>query len=186
MAISMSKGSDDNRWWDIISVGCPHDLDYDDWGETLLAVLMKLPPDDILAFDVWFQTRTNAPYREDLWRAASLINGWVSDEGFHYFRSWLVGMGKKVYEAASRDPDSLVEVIERNNNYGWEPGSVAAVAWTEITGRSSDEFYAIRETMRGEVKLELGQAGWENTPEELQRRFPQLWVKAGNGADDDS
>ena len=35
-------------------------------------------------------------YRWDLWGAAYLANGGCSDDGFDYFRGWLIGQGRKV------------------------------------------------------------------------------------------
>jgi hypothetical protein len=49
-------------------------------------------------------------YRGDLWGAAYLINGGASDDGFDYFRGWLIAQGREVFEAAVADPDSLAGV----------------------------------------------------------------------------
>ncbi len=46
-------------------------------------------------------------YRGDLWGAAYLINGGASDDGFDYFRGWLISQGREVFEHAVADPDSL-------------------------------------------------------------------------------
>jgi hypothetical protein len=43
----------------------------------------------------------------DQWGAAYLANGGCSDDGFDYFRGWLIGQGRKVYETVLADPDSL-------------------------------------------------------------------------------
>ena len=51
-------------------------------------------------------------YRWDLWAAAYLIQGGCSDDGFEYFCDWLISLGKHRFEAALRNPDSLAEVIE--------------------------------------------------------------------------
>ena len=51
-------------------------------------------------------------YHRDLWQAAVLINGGASDDGFYYFRLWLVGMGKAVFAAALENPDSLANVVD--------------------------------------------------------------------------
>jgi hypothetical protein len=48
-------------------------------------------------------------YRWDLWGAASLINGGCGDDGFDYFRGWLLGQGRAVWQAALADPDSLAD-----------------------------------------------------------------------------
>ena len=70
---------DDKRWWDVISVGCPRDVDHMTWDDSLYAVLLKLPPDEIIRFDVWFEDRAWDAHREDIGRAARLINGAASD-----------------------------------------------------------------------------------------------------------
>jgi hypothetical protein len=36
-----------------------------------------------------------------------VINGGASDDGFDYFRGWLIAQGRAVYEQALADPDSL-------------------------------------------------------------------------------
>ncbi|WP_217498085.1 MULTISPECIES: DUF4240 domain-containing protein [Sphingomonas] len=33
-------------------------------------------------------------YRWDLWRAAKVAKGGVSDDGFEYFRTWLISRGR--------------------------------------------------------------------------------------------
>ena len=130
---------DDKIFWDIIAAGCPHDVeDPMDWHETLVAELIKLPPEQIVAFDHSFDEKTDAAYRRDLWSAAALINGFASDDGFYYFRCWLVGMGKKVYEAALADPDSLAEVVDPARDYEAEIYGVARGAWSEKGGSDDD------------------------------------------------
>jgi hypothetical protein len=39
-----------------------------------------------------------ASYRTVLWAAACLINGGYSDDGFEYFRGWLIVQGRDVFE----------------------------------------------------------------------------------------
>ncbi|MEV4757964.1 DUF4240 domain-containing protein [Micromonospora sp. NPDC049559] len=51
-----------------------------------------------------------ASYRVDLWGAAYLINGGASDDGFEYFRGWLIGQGREVFARAVAEPDTLAEL----------------------------------------------------------------------------
>ncbi|MFJ3924760.1 DUF4240 domain-containing protein [Streptomyces sp. NPDC090022] len=46
-------------------------------------------------------------YTHPLWAAAHLVNGGCSDDGFDYFRGWLITQGREVFERAVADPDSL-------------------------------------------------------------------------------
>ncbi len=42
--------------------------------------------------------------------ACYVMNTGAGDDGFYYFRCWLVGMGKEIYGKAIKDPDCLVDV----------------------------------------------------------------------------
>ena len=69
--------------------------------------LGKLAPAQIAEFDRHFFELHRGSYRWDLWGACYLIMGGCSDDGFEYFRAWLVSQGQSVFEKALRDPDSL-------------------------------------------------------------------------------
>jgi hypothetical protein len=45
-----------------------------------------------------------------LWGAAYLANDGCSDDGFLYFRAWLITQGKDIFEQVCKDPDSLADV----------------------------------------------------------------------------
>ncbi|HEV7978834.1 DUF4240 domain-containing protein [Amycolatopsis sp.] len=51
-----------------------------------------------------------ASYRNPLWAAAYVINGGCSDDGFDYFRGWLVVQGREVFERIVADPDALADL----------------------------------------------------------------------------
>src|SRR5262245_57201855 len=74
--------------------------------------LSKLPEAEIGGFiQRWDEASVDA-YRWDLWGAAYLINGGCSDDGFQYFRWWLLLQGRAAYEAALADPDSLAKIVD--------------------------------------------------------------------------
>jgi hypothetical protein len=80
--------------------------------DALTSTLLKLPADEIEEFDVIFYRFHAEAYRNDVWAAAYIMNGGCSDDGFEYFRTWLIGQGEASYTAALRDPESLVSVVE--------------------------------------------------------------------------
>jgi len=49
-------------------------------------------------------------YRSSLWAAAYVINGGCSDDGFDYFRAWLMLQGRETFGQAVADPDSLADL----------------------------------------------------------------------------
>jgi hypothetical protein len=167
---------DEKRFWDIISVGCPHYNDPQDWSETLEAEVRKLSPGEIAAFDLLFDDKTNAAYSHDLWGAAYLINGGASDDGFYYFRCWLVGMGKKVYDAALADPDSLAEVVLPEEEYEAEIYGVgrAACGWHGVNDAAYDKLLA-KVRPRATMPPRLKGSRWEfGDDAKVRRRFPCL------------
>jgi Protein of unknown function (DUF4240) len=66
----------------------------------LVAALCQRPVAEVLDWDriqdeLWVES-----YHRDLWGAAYLINGGCSDDGFDYFRGWLLGQGPVIWQAA--------------------------------------------------------------------------------------
>ena len=50
-------------------------------------------------------------YRTPLWAAAYAVNGGCSDNGFDYFRGWLIVQGREVFEHVVVDPDALADLL---------------------------------------------------------------------------
>jgi hypothetical protein len=101
------------QFWAIIESGGPEAFEERD--QQLAAVreqLGKLPPDELTSFLRLFNQLMDNAYRWDLWGAAYLINGGSSDDGFAYFRSWLISRGRTVYEASLQNPDNLEGLVD--------------------------------------------------------------------------
>src|SRR5262245_57745692 len=104
---------DEKRFWAIIAEACGADpRAAEERDEALTAQLVRFRPDEIIEFNHIFDRLAAQAYRVDLWGAAYVINGGASDDGFYYFRCWLIGMGKKVYEAALANPDNLADFVD--------------------------------------------------------------------------
>jgi hypothetical protein len=137
--------------------------------ERLVAALSKLPLETIAAYDELFQTVYDRAYSWRLWGAAYLINGGCSDDGFDYFRGWLIGMGRDVYVAALQDPDALVDVAEENVQ-AEDLLYAAPRAYEAASGGS--ELPLLRSP-----SVELGE-GWDfDDDAEMQARYPRLFAR---------
>jgi hypothetical protein len=79
--------------------------------ELLQERLVALPEEEIIAFDKWFGDFHDRSYRYDLLAAASLMTGSVSDDGFDYFRGWLIAQGREIFHKALDNPDNLADFI---------------------------------------------------------------------------
>src|SRR5688500_15858167 len=73
-------------------------------------LLSKLEPDDIAQFRNYLHHFMGKANSWDLWGVAEILGEGVSDDWFAYFRAWLVSMGRKEYEKALKDPESVDEI----------------------------------------------------------------------------
>jgi hypothetical protein len=169
----------DKRFWDIIAAACPHDATSDEWGEWtvgLLRELRRLDPEDLVRFGHLFDQKTEAADTSDFVAACFTLNGGAGDDGFYYFRCWLVGMGKRVYEAALADPDTLADVkLQPNQDAEAEIYRMALWVWREERGHYEDEFFALQKKLGLPPITRPDEEGWDTDDDaEFRRRLPRL------------
>ncbi|MGW6912409.1 DUF4240 domain-containing protein [Kitasatospora sp. NPDC054939] len=100
-----------DAFWTLIETSRRHAALPDDRLDWLRQELREQRPADLVAFHGWLEETTDRAYSWELWAAADrIMGGYCSDDGFCYFRLWLVGCGRAAYEAALADPDSLAEL----------------------------------------------------------------------------
>lgn len=142
---------------------------------SLQTFLSGLPPEEIAAFDCIFNDYRASAYRWDLWGAAVVINGGASDDGFEYFRWWLIGQGRAVFEGALAEPDNLADLLGEDIDWGdaqleCEDVAYAAMqAYEEKTGRELVTTYPANESPEPVGKR------WKD--EELDDLFPKIAAK---------
>ena len=118
-----------DQFWEIIERAARSDDDPAAHIGTLRAELRGLTAEEIKSFEVAFRHYLNKAYTWNLWGAAHVIHGGCSDDGFEYFRRWLVSRGRDVYEPALVDPDSLAQLEVRPGPDGtWEFEEIYYVA----------------------------------------------------------
>src|SRR5262249_12560989 len=142
----------------------------DEWDEKLQAALRQFEAAEIVEWNHHFDYLAAQAYTIDLWGAAYTINGGASDDGFYYFRCWLIGMGRDIYEAATANPDSLAEVVDPKIDAEAEIYAAAHQAWMAVTGKADTEHYPARHE-----SAELRGEDWDFDDDvEVRRRFPRL------------
>src|SRR5690349_15646124 len=114
--------------------------DIDAYEGILRDELRSLTPEELISFDQHLHQVVADAYNWKLWAAAYVINGGCSDDGFYYFRGWLVVQGQAIYLAALADPDSLADVCTVPNEDAECEGVlyVARGLYLEKTGRELD------------------------------------------------
>jgi hypothetical protein len=162
---------DTERFWSIVEAGGREaQEDPERQLEAVRRALGDLPPDELIAFHRLFNRAMDGAYSWDLWGAAYLSNGGCSDDGFAYFRSWLISRGRAVYEAAARDPDSLAGLVDPDrDDYEFEDlWGLALEVYEERTGEEPPAF-------EGGGGIEPAGERWDfDDDEEVSRRLPRL------------
>ena len=138
--------------------------------DALGALLSTRTPAEIVEFDVHFQDQMNAAFQWDLWGVAYIVAGGCSDDGFVDFRSWLISMGREVFEAALVHAESLLLVIDApgvEDVFFEEFQYVPARVYESVTGG--------RVLPPGKARP-TRPAGTKWREEDLEHRFPAFWV----------
>lgn len=95
-------------------------IEKSDKGKYLEDELSKLTVDEILGYIHWWEYFHKQSYKQDLWAVAYTVMGGCSDDGFDYFRFWLISRGKDVYMNALSNADSLCDVFTAGDYPEWE------------------------------------------------------------------
>lgn len=104
---------DTELWWELIEAARRQVLDPSDGSAVAsqaVTLLSAYPSHEIVASDQVLWGLMANSYRNPLWAAAYVINGGCSDDGFDYFRGWLIAQGHEVYERVVADPDTLADL----------------------------------------------------------------------------
>lgn len=140
-----------------------------------VALLAERDPAEIVGYARHQQRVLAASYTVDLWGAAYLINGGASDDGFEYFRGWLMTQGRAVFARAVADPDSLAELPQVRaaalSGEEFECEDMLAVPWEAYRKATAAELPAERDP----VPVPDLNDFWDFDDEgEVSRRLPRL------------
>ncbi|MEG3086121.1 DUF4240 domain-containing protein [Sphingomonas sp. PB4P5] len=170
------------EFWALVDHSARLEADTDAQLADLKLSLSRLTPDQIGQFEKIFDATMRRSYNWDLWEAAYVANGGASDDGFEYFRCWLISKGRKVFEQVLADPDRLADLLAPSEAGGdlefEEFAYVARQAWAAKSGRDWNEMPVIADMIYEQQPT--GRAFSEDG-EELARRYPKLWKRFGGG-----
>ena len=169
-----------DRFWALIATTTAHEQDPERQLHALRVALQKLSADELLAYEAAFDKVMTDSYSWDLWGAAYVVHGGASDDGFEYFRCWLVSKGRRVFEQVAAHPDSLADVLVKNVEGVLEFESFAYVArgvWSEKTGKPAGEMPNAAVMMY--VGKEPTGKPFDEDSASLAKRYPKLFKRFG-------
>jgi hypothetical protein len=148
--------------------------------ELLIKNLEQYSAEDIIEFECILRQTIIEADDFGVMAAEKIIEGYVTDDPYVYFRCWLIGQGEQVYTRALRNPDSLAEVVTPETQVDFEPLLyVATTAYRNKTGKQEEDATFPRDVAatRG-LDYDFGSKtkGKDWTPEQLPTLLPRLWA----------
>ena len=167
---------DDATFWNLIETAVREAAGDEEQAEdSLLRNLSSRQPADIEQFQRILQSKLDEAYAWNLWGAAYIINGGCSDDGFEYFRCWVISRGRAVYESAISSPDSLADVVSTAD--GDDDREFEALLYVAL--RAYEEVTGSKMPRGSRVPLrEPKGSNWDfDDVEECEKRLPRLSSK---------
>ena len=173
---------EEDLYWKIVQESLEETNDQDEQEAFLISRLQLLQPADIIGFRLRTDKLLYDTYNSEMWCAAYIMNGGCSDDGFEYFRNWVISRGKAVYYEAKNNPDTLIEqVSDELESYEFESfWYVALEAFEKKTGKELYDFIDEDNFKLKEGEYPQIDFNWqEENPESMRvicpRLFERLW-----------
>jgi len=175
-----SEMLDENLYWQIVQESLNNSGTQDGQQEYLVKRLQNLNPKDIVGFRLRTDKLLYDTYNSEMWCAGYIINGGCSDDGFEYFRNWVVSRGNDVYYKAKQNPDTLIEQVDEVAEfYEFEDfWYVALKAFKNKTGKDLYDFIDDDNFKFKEGHYPNFDFTWEEeNPESMKAICPNLFAR---------
>lgn len=171
---------DEDLYWSIIDSSLRQTSAQDDQEEFLIEEIGKLTPTEMIGFRLRTDKLLYDTYNSEMWCAGYIMNGGCSDDGFEYFRNWVISRGKDAYYKAKQNPDSLIsEVNESAEVYDFESfWYVALEAFEQKTGADLYDYIDNDNFKTKEGFYPQFEFTWrEDDPESMKKICPRLFAR---------
>lgn len=106
------------NYWDIVRESLLNAVDQESQLAKLTSILTEMKPNQILTFALRTEELLYRAHTTPLKCACWIMNyGYGSEDGFIYFKTWLISKGQKIYSEALENPDSLIPHKNPNNEF---------------------------------------------------------------------
>ncbi len=171
---------DEEKFWQIVSASLENSPNEEKQEEKLIDEIANLSPKEMIGFRLRTDKLLYDSYNAEMWCAGYIMNGGCSDDGFEYFRNWVISRGKKTYYEAKENPDSLIkEVSDDKDEYEFESfWYVALEAFNRKTGKNLYDYIDDEAFKTREGNYPPFEFNWEeDKPETMKAICPQLFAK---------
>ena len=174
---------DEEQFWAIVQTAVDEaGDDEDEYLEVVKRELSKLSLKEMIGFRLRTDKLLYDSYTSEMWCAGYLMNGGCSDDGFEYFRLWVISRGRKVYEAAMANPDNLIDYIGDDDEMDFFEFEsfwyMALEAFEEAVDAELYDYVDDDNFKTCEGNYPNFEFNWEeDEPESMQKLCPRLFEK---------
>ncbi len=174
---------DEEQFWAIVQTAVDEANDDEEaYLEVVKRELSKLPLKEMIGFRLRTDKLLYDSYTSEMWCAGYLMNGGCSDDGFEYFRLWVISRGRKAYEAAMANPDNLIDYIGDDDEMDFFEFEsfwyVALEAFEEAVDAELYDYIDDENFKTCEGNYPNFEFNWEeDEPESMQKLCPRLFEK---------
>ena len=150
----------------------------------IIEKLATYSPEQIIDFEIILRQTINQADDFKVMAVEKIIEGYVSDDPYLYFRCWLIGQGENTFNETIKNPEFLAEIVNKQTDTNFEGLLyVATEAYKQKTGkREEDETFPRDVAMEKDPKLDYDMGapptkGTDWTVEQLPNLYPKLWAK---------
>ncbi|WP_428232729.1 DUF4240 domain-containing protein [Flavobacterium sp.] len=146
----------------------------------IIEKLSAYSPEQIIEFEIILRQLIIQADDFKIMGAQKIIEGYVSDDSYLYFRCWLIGKGEEIYRKTIRNPDFLSERISRDDEFYFEGLLyVSTNAYKIKTGKIVEDATFPRDVayLKG-LDYDFGAPptkGVDWKEEDLPTTYPKLW-----------
>jgi hypothetical protein len=181
---SFIKGDkmDRQEFWRIIDYSFINSAGNQETQEKIISdKLLYYSLEEIKDFEVIFRQLIIEADDYKIMAAEKIIEGWVTDDPYLYFRCWLIGQGQKTFEETLKSPDYLADIISNKPDTNFEGLMyVATTAYSQKTGKDEDETFPRDSAIDKGLDYDFGAPptkGTDWTEDQLPNLYPKLWAK---------
>jgi hypothetical protein len=157
-------------FWKLIEESGPRLGDCEGQCDVLRGLLERLPPKEIVSFEKHRVRVMHESYRADLWNVIYIVEQGCGNDGFDYFRYWLILQGQETFYRVLANPELLGDFDQKRCAFTNESlGGVAQEAYQRRTGKEKFPYDGPFGPGKLKGKL-LDEAG-------MRQRYPELWKR---------
>jgi hypothetical protein len=161
----LQKEMDINQFWDLIENSRQTSSSIPEQIEMMDAELENLEPKEIILFQELLEDKLCEAYTWDLWALAYIAQDGCSDDGFEYFRAWIILQGRELFTNALEDIHLVLDEIPPGlETHAESLLSLARIAYQSQTGEILPEAKPTTCPLKG--------SAWEE--DELRTLYPRV------------